>query len=150
MASLSLFRNRNYVKLESGEYVRLEAATLLSLLKAVGQSQDKARPLYQALPVLHALESHNIKIDMDEKFSKFVEKMYNLGKLPAISISPDFHGVLREYQQEGCNWLSFLREYGLAGILADDMGLGKTIQALALLLSHHGNGKTGKRKHPPS
>src|SRR3984957_3883345 len=113
MASLSLFRNRNYVKLESGEYVRIEAATMLSLLKVVGQSQDKARPLYQALPVLHALESHNIKIQMDESFRKFVEKMYNFNKLPPISISEDFHGTLREYQQEGCNWLSFLREYGL-------------------------------------
>ena len=61
-----------------------------------------------------------------------------------------FMACLREYQQEGCNWLSFLREYGLAGILADDMGLGKTIQALALLLTHHKNGKNGKGKHPPS
>jgi arylsulfatase A-like enzyme len=31
---------------------------------------------------------------------------------------------LRTYQKEGANWLSFLREYGLAGILADDMGYG--------------------------
>jgi len=146
----TLFRNRNYVKMEDSEYVRVEAATMLSLLKAVGQSQNKARPLYQALPVLHALESHNIKIDMDENFAKFVEKMYNFSKLPALAINKDFQGVLREYQQEGCNWLSFLREYGLAGILADDMGLGKTIQALALLLTHHTNGKSGKRKHPPS
>ena len=28
------------------------------------------------------------------------------------------------------NWLQFLREHGLAGILADDMGLGKTLQTL--------------------
>jgi len=42
-----------------------------------------------------------------------------------------FHGQLRSYQQEGLNWLQFLREYELAGVLADDMGLGKTVQALA-------------------
>jgi TATA-binding protein-associated factor len=36
---------------------------------------------------------------------------------------------LRRYQQEGINWLSFLRRFGLSGILADDMGLGKTLQA---------------------
>ncbi|QKE38355.2 DEAD/DEAH box helicase [Ferrovum myxofaciens] len=41
---------------------------------------------------------------------------------------------LRGYQQEGLNWLQFLREYDLAGILADDMGLGKTVQALAHIL----------------
>jgi hypothetical protein len=29
---------------------------------------------------------------------------------------------------DGLSWMQFLREYGLAGILADDMGLGKTVQ----------------------
>ena len=40
---------------------------------------------------------------------------------------------LREYQQEGLNWLNFLYEFKFGGILADDMGLGKTIQTLAHL-----------------
>jgi superfamily II DNA or RNA helicase len=38
---------------------------------------------------------------------------------------------LRPYQLHGLAWLQYLREQGLAGILADDMGLGKTAQALA-------------------
>ena len=41
--------------------------------------------------------------------------------------------ILRPYQVEGFQWLSFLYEQRLGGILADDMGLGKTVQALALL-----------------
>jgi hypothetical protein len=41
---------------------------------------------------------------------------------------------LRAYQAEGLAWMQFLREYGLAGILADDMGLGKTIQTLSHIL----------------
>lgn len=41
--------------------------------------------------------------------------------------------TLRPYQVEGFQWLSFLYEHRLGGILADDMGLGKTVQALALL-----------------
>lgn len=41
--------------------------------------------------------------------------------------------TLRLYQVEGFQWLSFLYEQRLGGILADDMGLGKTVQALALL-----------------
>ena len=40
---------------------------------------------------------------------------------------------LREYQQEGLNWLNFLYEFKFGGILADDMGLGKTIQTLTHL-----------------
>lgn len=41
--------------------------------------------------------------------------------------------TLRPYQVEGFQWLAFLYEQRLGGILADDMGLGKTVQALALL-----------------
>lgn len=43
------------------------------------------------------------------------------------------NATLREYQQDGLNWLNFLYEFKFAGILADDMGLGKTIQTLAHL-----------------
>jgi superfamily II DNA or RNA helicase len=136
-----LFRNRNYVKLENGVYVRIAAPVLLSLLKAIGQSKDTSRPLYQAIPILHALESHEIKVEMDAGFRQFIDKIHNFRELAQVAVNKDFHGELREYQHEGLNWLSFLREYGLAGILADDMGLGKTIQALALLLTHHKGSK---------
>ena len=42
---------------------------------------------------------------------------------------------LRDYQQEGVDWLAFLRRFGLGGILCDEMGLGKTLQTLCLLAS---------------
>jgi superfamily II DNA or RNA helicase len=41
--------------------------------------------------------------------------------------------TLRPYQVHGFEWLVFLWQHGLGGILADDMGLGKTLQVLALL-----------------
>ncbi len=40
---------------------------------------------------------------------------------------------LRDYQVDGYNWLNFLWENQIGGILADDMGLGKTVQALAII-----------------
>ena len=43
------------------------------------------------------------------------------------------HAKLRPYQHVGFNWLAFLFEHRLGGVLADDMGLGKTLQALALM-----------------
>jgi len=47
---------------------------------------------------------------------------------------PDLlHATLRPYQLTGFNWLAYLYEHRLGGVLADDMGLGKTIQALALM-----------------
>lgn len=41
--------------------------------------------------------------------------------------------TLRPYQEVGFNWMVFLYERRLGGVLADDMGLGKTIQALAFM-----------------
>ncbi|GEM_PF-1632277 len=42
---------------------------------------------------------------------------------------------LRDYQNAGYSWLTFLKDYGLPGILADEMGLGKTLQML-LAVAH--------------
>lgn len=39
------------------------------------------------------------------------------------------------YQQEGINWLAFLKRFNLHGVLCDDMGLGKTLQASAIMAS---------------
>lgn len=63
------------------------------------------------------------------------KKLASFDKIGDYNISPDFRGVLRDYQEQGFKWLNFLNEYEFSGCLADDMGLGKTIQTLALLLS---------------
>lgn len=52
--------------------------------------------------------------------------------------------TLRDYQQQGLNWLQFLRAYAFNGILADDMGLGKTVQTLAHLLLEKERGRLKK------
>jgi superfamily II DNA or RNA helicase len=41
---------------------------------------------------------------------------------------------LREYQKVGVDWLTFLFENRLGGLLCDDMGLGKTHQVMALMV----------------
>lgn len=53
--------------------------------------------------------------------------------IPSCPVPTGLQATLRPYQMEGFQWLSFLYEHRLGGILADDMGLGKTVQALALL-----------------
>ncbi|RTR38886.1 DEAD/DEAH box helicase [Shewanella canadensis] len=58
---------------------------------------------------------------------------------------PDgLNAKLREYQQQGLNWLQFLQNQSFAGILADDMGLGKTIQTLASILFDKESGRLTK------
>jgi len=50
-----------------------------------------------------------------------------LGRLRSSSLS------LRPYQVNGVNWLLFLWDHGLGGLLCDDMGVGKTHQVLGLI-----------------
>ena len=52
-------------------------------------------------------------------------------EIPQVPVPAGVQATLRGYQQQGLNWLQFLRAAGLGGVLADDMGLGKTLQTLA-------------------
>ena len=59
-----------------------------------------------------------------------VQSLSGHAELPEVKVPSSVQAQLRPYQQQGVNWLQFLREHGLGGILADDMGLGKTLQTL--------------------
>ena len=61
---------------------------------------------------------------------EMVRRLSGRAELPEVLPPQSVNASLRPYQQQGVNWLQFLREFGLAGILADDMGLGKTLQTL--------------------
>ena len=62
------------------------------------------------------------------------QKLKNFDGIQEAPLPNNLNAELRHYQQQGLNWLQFLREHKLNGILADDMGLGKTVQTLAHLL----------------
>ncbi|RIX31183.1 DEAD/DEAH box helicase [Amnibacterium setariae] len=55
------------------------------------------------------------------------------GHLEQHPLPAGFTAELRPYQREGYDWLSFLYDNRLGGVLADDMGLGKTVQSLAMI-----------------
>ena len=55
------------------------------------------------------------------------------GHLEPQPLPKGFLAELRPYQQEGYDWLTFLYDNRLGGVLADDMGLGKTVQSLAMI-----------------
>ena len=61
------------------------------------------------------------------------------GLRPARSVPlPDgVLATLRPYQLAGLDWLSWLADNRVGGILADDMGLGKTLQVLAWIQADH-------------
>ncbi len=72
------------------------------------------------------------------------QKLAEFSHVKSVTVPKTFQAQLRPYQQAGVNWLQFLREYQLAGILADDMGLGKTVQTLAHLSVEKAQGRMQK------
>ncbi len=61
------------------------------------------------------------------------------GLKPARQISApvSVQATLRPYQVAGLQWLTWLADNALGGVLADDMGLGKTLQVLSLIEADH-------------
>lgn len=66
--------------------------------------------------------------------SQLAEAISQIKGDPSILPTPPkegFQGNLFPYQQQGLNWLCYLKRLGFSGLLADEMGLGKTVQVLA-------------------
>ena len=71
----------------------------------------------------------NSRRNLEEMVSKLTD-------FKPISQSPSLEKcnyTLRDYQNTGYEWMWFLYENNLSGLLCDDMGLGKTYQSLALM-----------------
>ncbi len=79
-----------------------------------------------------------------EALRQFGKKLQQFSGVQPVAVPTGLKAQLREYQREGLNWLQFLREYKLGGILADDMGLGKTVQTLAHLLVEKNQGRADR------
>jgi superfamily II DNA or RNA helicase len=89
-------------------------------------------------------EATKLRFFGEKKLLEIGEKLKDFRNIPEIKHPKNFVAKLRNYQHEGLNWLQFLREYSLAGILADDMGLGKTIQTLAHIQCEKENKRLNK------
>jgi SNF2 family DNA or RNA helicase len=75
-------------------------------------------------------------------YSELISKLKTVKDSPHVEVPSSFKATLRDYQQLGVNWLSFLDKLGLGGCLADEMGLGKTVQILAHLETLREQGRT--------
>lgn len=73
-----------------------------------------------------------------------LQQLTTFTTLPVIAIPEGLQTELRDYQQQGLNWLQCLRASQFGGVLADDMGLGKTVQTLAHLQSEKEEGRITK------
>ncbi|CAI9108802.1 OLC1v1008493C4 [Oldenlandia corymbosa var. corymbosa] len=67
--------------------------------------------------------------------AQFLEQLIDNSQIDDYNLCTELKVTLRRYQQEGINWLAFLKRFNLHGVLCDDMGLGKTLQASAIVAS---------------
>ncbi|WP_405630249.1 SNF2-related protein [Pseudoalteromonas sp. Ld20] len=95
------------------------------------------------LPELMALECINVNL-VDDSLERYLAELTIQKKDVKYKLQGLNSGVqLREYQQQGVDWLHFLKRHQLGGILADDMGLGKTLQVIAFLANAKQNPQAG-------
>ena len=124
--------------------VRLPAERLKRLLEPLLETFAFERAAERDRLRLSRIEAAFLPEAPAADLARLRERLSDFRGIAPASPAPGFAGVLRPYQQSGLDWLQFLREFGLAGILADDMGLGKTVQALAHLDLEKASGRAGR------
>jgi SNF2 family DNA or RNA helicase len=137
----------NFIQIRDGQFLALTQEFKKKLeeinLYAEGNSDENDDELLihhlAAIPLEKLVEQ--AKAQVDDGWKKQIQRIHE-----SQSFSPELPSTLRaelrEYQEEGFQWLSRLAHWGVGGCLADDMGLGKTVQALTAVLSMASEGPT--------
>ncbi|MFT2089535.1 SNF2-related protein [Paraglaciecola sp. 2405UD69-4] len=131
-----------YISMGKGHSLPLQLSVIKPLLNQfvelfLPNALDKQGKLtlsrLQSPQTLDVLDGQGIVSRGEKALREVANKLKNFDGIKPVKCPEDINATLRDYQQTGLNWLQFLREYQLSGILADDMGLGKTLQAIANL-----------------
>lgn len=138
----------------NGDWLKVKASVIKPLISIILELFDSHKGNSVSLPkyrahLLNDFADSDIRLLNGERVRSLATKLENFNGVLEVAVPDNLHAELRQYQQQGLNWLCFLKEYQLGGILADDMGLGKTIQTLAFLLKQQALKPTGA-SHAPS
>jgi superfamily II DNA or RNA helicase len=142
-----------YVDLENGDFVALRYQSVQPILKqfielfmpnALNENGTMELSRFQGHQTLSMLDDQGMIATGTTKLRVLADKLRDFQQVTTVPVPTGLNATLRTYQHQGLNWLQFLREYQLNGILADDMGLGKTIQTLAHLLIEKQQGRLNK------
>lgn len=134
------------VKGMGAELIPYVSLLVIPLLRCMSDSNPLVRhsvthSFAALVPLLPLARGISPPIELSKELSKntedtkFLEQLLDNSHIDDYKLSTELKVTLRRYQQEGINWLAFLRRFKLHGILCDDMGLGKTLQASAILAS---------------
>jgi superfamily II DNA or RNA helicase len=137
---VALSRGETHLMLADGAYFSLEKPELQSLGRLIEEARDlqdvPGGPLrisrFQA-GLWEELAELGVVGHQAGAWQRQVQGLLSLSAVEGAEPPAALAARLRPYQLEGFQWLAFLWQHGLGGILADDMGLGKTLQTLALI-----------------
>ncbi|HTU05352.1 MAG TPA: SNF2-related protein, partial [Trebonia sp.] len=139
---VALANGESHLLLPDGAYFSLDKPELVALARLIEEAralQDRAGtdgPLrisrFQA-GLWDELAGLGVVRHQAAVWQRQVQGLLSLASVPTVEPPAALRSLLRPYQLAGFQWLAFLWQHGLGGILADDMGLGKTLQTLALL-----------------
>ncbi len=140
------------ISIGQGQHILLPNKRLIPLLETFVELFDQGTVLSEGKLKLTASQEVRLTSMTEQKWAwrggaqieNFHNKLKKFSGIESVKIPQEFTGTLRDYQQQGVNWLQFMGEFQLGGILADDMGLGKTVQALAHLCVEKHRGRLGQ------
>jgi SNF2 family DNA or RNA helicase len=129
-----------FIPLGDNQFLAL-TEELRSRLDAIqAYTSDKGKFHALAIPALDEL-TEGMKVKASKPWKDQLKRLLDSRKTN-FQVPSTLQGELRDYQQEGFQWLARLAHWGAGACLADDMGLGKTMQALALILTRCKQGPT--------
>ena len=129
---------RRFVDLGDGHHAALPEVwlrrhqALLETLSAFSQGEGLKLPSRQLINLDLLLEGVD-EYHCDTRYHEVLARLRGITSIPEVAKPEGLRAELRPYQHKGLEWLVFMANHGLSGILADDMGLGKTVQTLALI-----------------
>ena len=121
--------NHGYLKTSQG-FIRLSDQTQAELKLLQDHGALRTGKTFSRADILPLILATNA-IGTSSESESVVNRLKQPHRVGHVEPGPEFKGKLRDYQQFGLNWMYFLYQSGLGGILADDMGLGKTVQTIA-------------------
>ncbi len=137
---VAIAEEQSHMILPSGAFFSLDRDELRELAKLISEarslqevSHDGIRLSRFQASLWEELMRLGVVTAQASKWEASVRALSESHNRTEHSVPNALNAKLRPYQLTGFNWLAFLCELGLGGILADDMGLGKTLQALALI-----------------
>ncbi|MDV6378243.1 SNF2-related protein [Sporosarcina sp. GW1-11] len=139
--------NREYIR-AGDEWFHLDPAWLKRIRELMEQVDDGEWTVKDLLfhevpeeiaPILDEEEEDDplMAFSMQQALRQVMTMLQEKKGLPTVAAPASLHAELRPYQQEGFEWLHFMRDNNFGACLADDMGLGKTVQLITYLLYVH-------------